>query len=148
MIFTLKAYNDLGKCSYATLRESIDTERDKIYDDGKLVKIEKLEDLFPYLWRQPGELAKDEKGSNAFFNGSVTTHWHEEFDGTVKEYDDQCKSIVMEMMKKTGTEVYELSLKLEEIDARKKVFVRMLEQCDEDMAEQQRELLEENRLDE
>lgn len=147
MIFTLKAYNDLGRCSYATLRDSIDTERDKIYDDGKLVKIEKLEDLFPYLWRQPGEFAKDENGSNAFFHGSVTTHWHEEFDDTVKEYDDQCKSIVMEMTKKTGAEFYELSLKLEEIDSRKKVFVRMLEQCDEDMAEQQRELLEENRLE-
>ena len=31
MIFTLDSFNDLGRCSFGTLKEKFDTEKDIIY---------------------------------------------------------------------------------------------------------------------
>ena len=39
MVFTLNCFNDLGRCAYGTLKESIDTEKDIIYLKGNKVEI-------------------------------------------------------------------------------------------------------------
>ena len=47
MIITLKNFNDLGRYSYATLKEIFDTEKDEIFDNDKKVEINSVVDLFP-----------------------------------------------------------------------------------------------------
>ena len=79
MKYTLKSYNDLGKCSYATLMEEFDPQRDKIFVSGVEMKIDCLEDLFPFLWQSPSVYSRNPDGSVAHFNGPGT-HWHQQFD--------------------------------------------------------------------
>ena len=82
MIFTLKSYNDLGRCSYATLKETFDTEKDEILLNGNKVEIKKIEDLFPFLWTSAGIAVHTEgKSRSQFF--STGTHWHHDFDESI-----------------------------------------------------------------
>ena len=49
MKISLNGFSDLGKCSFGTLLDDYDTDDNLIYLDHKEVKIEKVEDLFPFL---------------------------------------------------------------------------------------------------
>ena len=83
MIITLKNFNDLGRYSYATLKETFDTEKDEIFDKDKKVEINSVVDLFPYLWQAPGVSGYSEGKSFAHFNGAGT-HWHHDYDNSIK----------------------------------------------------------------
>lgn len=53
MVFDLRSFNDLGKCSFGTMLSYFDTEKDEIYLNDDKIEITKIEDLFPYLWAIP-----------------------------------------------------------------------------------------------
>lgn len=80
MKFDLRKYNDCGKCAMATLLDEFDTEVHAIYVgnalDGtaKKIEINKLEDLFPYLWNIPYIAS----GKNYYFSGEGTW-WSNEY---------------------------------------------------------------------
>ena len=86
MIFTLKAYSDLGRCSYGTCMDEFDTDKNTIFDNDKEVKINSIEDLFPYLWQHPGIFVHSEGKDVAYFGGPGT-HWHNDFDDSIKRYE-------------------------------------------------------------
>lgn len=49
MKISLNGFSDCGKCSFGTLLDDYDTDDNLIYLDHKEVKIEKVEDLFPFF---------------------------------------------------------------------------------------------------
>lgn len=83
MIFTLRNYRDLGRCSLGTLREVWNTEKDEIYLQGKKVEINRIEDLFPFLWQPSGSWCRNGDRTVSHFN-SEGTHWHHDYDSSVE----------------------------------------------------------------
>lgn len=83
MIFNLKRFNDCGKCSYGTLRETFDTEKDLIFLEEKKVEIKNLEDLFKFLWRIPGISYREKESgkSAAHFYGKNDAWWKDYYEG-------------------------------------------------------------------
>lgn len=83
MIFSLKRFNDCGKCSYGTLRETFDTEKDLIFLEEKKIEIKSLEDLFKFLWRIPGISYRDKESgkSAAHFYGKHDAWWKDYYEG-------------------------------------------------------------------
>ena len=59
MKISLNGFSDCGKCSFGTLLDDYDTDDNLIYLDHKEVKIEKVEDLFPFVWQHAGISTKD-----------------------------------------------------------------------------------------
>ena len=76
MIFTLSAYNDLGKCSMGTNIDVFDTDKMKIFYNDKPVEINKVEDLFPFLWNIPGASTKHEDEHTFYFYDKGYWWWH------------------------------------------------------------------------
>ena len=98
MKIKLSSFRDLGKCSYATLMDEFDTEKNHIYllDNSESyakqfleqleVKITSVEDLFPYLWAIPCVHVSDkESGSKSWFSYTGTwwdklyPHYHNDY---------------------------------------------------------------------
>ena len=76
MKFDLRAFNDLGKHSTGSSIDFWDTEKHKIHVDGDEVKIRKVQDLFPFLWRSAGVSSGSADGTrNFFFFGKVGYWW-------------------------------------------------------------------------
>ena len=92
MIFTLKNYNDLGRCSYGTLMDSFDTEKDEIFVNGKKVEIRSVSDLFPYLWQSAGSGSHIDGMTTAHFFGPGT-HWHRDYDERIKEHRKKAEKL-------------------------------------------------------
>lgn len=153
MKFTLKAYNDLGRCSYGTLKEEFDTERDVIMLNDYKIEVSKIEDLFPFLWQQPGSSSRSKDGTYAVFHDHGT-HWHQDFDESIENYDKEIQKLMCRMSKlkakenptlKESGRAYNLTVKIgEQIDRRNRLK-NMLDQMDAEMEEQKKLLIEENR---
>jgi hypothetical protein len=145
MIFTLKSYNDLGRCSYATLKETFDTEKDEILLNGNKVEIKKIEDLFPFLWTSAGIAVHTEgKSRSQFF--STGTHWHHDFDESIAKQEKYVKrrSKAVDKMKdgpKKEKAQKDLAYIVQHIEALKRICKR----CDEEMEELKQKLIEENK---
>lgn len=85
MKFNLKSYDDLGKCAYGTLLEEYDTEKNVILLRGKEVPIGSLDDLFPFLWNNPGVSYHDwASGKTVSEFYSTGTWWHRKYDSSIK----------------------------------------------------------------
>ena len=141
MIFTLKSYNDLGRCSYATLKETFDTEKDEILLNGNKVEIKKIEDLFPFLWTSAGiAVHTDGKSRSQFF--STGTHWHDSI--AKQEKYVKRRSRVVEKMKdgpKKEQAQKDLAFTIQHIESLKRICKR----CDAEMEELKQKLIEENK---
>lgn len=87
MIYSLKNYRDLGRCSLGTLREVWDTEKDEIYLDGKKVEINRIEDLFPFLWQPAGSWCRNGDCTVSNFS-SEGTHWHHDYDPSIARSEE------------------------------------------------------------
>ena len=91
MVFTLKSYRDLGRCSYATLKES---EKNEIYLKDVKVEINKLEDLFPFLWQATAIGFYDNKEHKSvckFY--SDKPWWHNDYDKSIEECDKEIQKL-------------------------------------------------------
>ena len=75
MEIKLKSYSDCGKCSFGSLisEEGFDTDRDVIKLNGKIVEINSVEDLFPFLWTSYCGFSKDNGKIYYIFND--TGYW-------------------------------------------------------------------------
>ena len=103
MIFDLHSFRDLGRCSYATLKPTFDTEKDHIRLGHQEITISRVEDLFPFLWRSPGSYARDVNGSTAiFYRLSPDSHWHSDYDSSVTCYDRTADRIDRKLDKDPG----------------------------------------------
>ena len=86
MIIKLDGYSDLGKCSYGTLLGDFDTELHDIYLNGQYVKIEKVEDLFPFLWQHSGISVRNGDKEVSHFS-EKGTWWRHLYEGGIKRSD-------------------------------------------------------------
>lgn len=145
MIFTLNAYNDLGRCSYGTLREAFDTDNEKIYDNNVEVKIEKIEDLFPYLWQSPGIACHMDGCSAAYFHGSGT-HWHRDFDESLKNCEKDFIKVNKRLEKATDEKKRaKYAEQLRYINEHTERLKSLISYLDMRMEEQKLKLIEENK---
>lgn len=94
MKFNLKRFRDLGKCSYATLKEEFDTEKDVIYLEEKPVQINNIEDLFPFLWRCPGIAFRErDSGKSAAHFWGKNDAWYKDYFGAFHDKEKGQKMI-------------------------------------------------------
>ena len=144
MIITLKAFRDLGRCSYGTLKETVDTERDVIYYNDEKVEVTCVEDLFPFLWQAPGVESHTPEGTVAHFHGTGT-HWNWDYSPSIArcKYDEGKleKRISKEKNLEKQEKLYEKLLLVQEHRARLEDIIK---RNDEEMEEIQKKLIKEN----
>ena len=146
MIITLKNFNALGRYSYATLKETFDTEKDEIFDKDKKVEINSVVDLFPYLWQTPGVSGFSEGKSFAHFNGAGT-HWHHDYDNSIKRATKDMEKYQEKISKNPGHKnmmKWMQSFKYE-VDT-KRTLTELVERLDSEMEKQKIKLIEENNV--
>lgn len=144
MIFTLKNYNDLGRCSYGTLMESFDTEKDEIFVNGKKVEIRSVSDLFPYLWQSAGSCIHCDGKSSAYFY-SHGTHWHHDYDKSIAEHHEKAAKLYNKMIK-TSNDAEKINIG-QKYNAEVESYLNLesiVNRLDDEMKEQQKNLIEEN----
>ena len=144
MIITLKAFRDLGRCSYGTLKEAFDTERDVIYCNDEKVEVTRVEDLFPFLWQAPGVSGHTPEGTFARFH-RTGAHWNWDFNPSIArcKYDERKleKHILKEQNLKKREKLQEKLLSIQEHRLR---LENIIERNDEEMEEIQKKLIKEN----
>ena len=144
MIITLKAFRDLGRCSYGTLKETFDTERDVIYYNDEKVEVTCVEDLFPFLWQSPGDACHTPEGTVAHFYGTGT-HWAWDFSPSIArcKYDESKleKRISKEKDLKKQEKLHEKLLRTQEHRLKLEYIIK---RNDEEMEEIQKKLIKEN----
>lgn len=101
MKINLFGFSDCGKCSFGTLLDYYDTDDNLIYLDHKEVKIEKVEDLFPFLWQHAGISIKDGNITKSYFNYEGTW-WHQLYDGSIWKYDKKILYYMKKLKKETN----------------------------------------------
>lgn len=144
MIFTLKNYSDLGRCSYGTLRDFVDTEMDEIYLNGKKVDIKTVEDLFPFLWQNPGVGGHSCGGSTASFS-HTGTHWHDDFDESIADAETKIEKYTKKISKNPDSHlVPKWKKEITYETDRKESLSRLVKNLDNEMEEQKKKLIEEN----
>lgn len=146
MIFTLKHYNDLGRCSYGTLKETFDTEKDEIYLNDEKVQINSIEDLFPFLWQSPGISFGNKDGKSIAYFSSEGTHWHHDYDRSIimrqAEIDDFLKKI------ESNTNSRKIGQWRNTVNSDRnfcETCISMLERLDNALEKQKLELIKENK---
>lgn len=144
MIFTLKAYRDLGRCSYGTLRETFDTDTDEIYLNSSKIEVRKIEDLFPFLWQSPGISGRIGESSFALFQDRVT-HWHRYFDESIEREDRSIENLKKKIGRSDAPKKIEkLKVTMNSHIQHRDALKRICEESDRDMEDQKRLLIEEN----
>jgi len=98
MIIKLDGYSDLGKCSFGTLLDDFDTELHDIYLNGKYVKIEKVEDLFPFLWQHSGISVHNGDKEVSHFS-EEGTWWRQLYEGGIKNSDKKVQYYLRKLRK-------------------------------------------------
>ena len=101
MKISLNGFSDCGKCSFGTLLDDYDTDDNLIYLNNKEVKIEKVEDLFPFLWQHAGISAKDGNITKSYF-WQEGTWWHHSYDGSLWKYDKKILYYMKKLKKETN----------------------------------------------
>ena len=101
MKINLNSFSDCGKCSFGTLLDYYDTDDNLIYLDHKEVKIEKVEDLFPFLWQHAGISTKDGNITKSYFTNEGTW-WHHLYDGSIWKYDKKILYYMKKLKKETN----------------------------------------------
>lgn len=101
MKISLNGFSDCGKCSFGTLLDDYDTDDNLIYLNNKEVKIEKVEDLFPFLWQHAGISTKDGNITKSYFC-QEGTWWHHLYDGSIWKYDKKILYYMKKLKKETN----------------------------------------------
>lgn len=144
MIITLKAFRDLGRCSYGTLKETFDTERDVIYYNDEKIEVTCVEDLFPFLWQAPGVACHTPEGTTAYFHGTGA-HWDFDFNPSIArcKYDERKieKRISKEKNLKKREKLHEKLLSIQEHRLKLEDIIK---RNDEEMEKIQKKLIKEN----
>lgn len=147
MVFTLNCFNDLGRCAYGTLKESIDTEKDIIYLKGNKVEINCLEDLFPFLWQASAMASGNnvDHTSVAHFY-SDKPWWHNDYDSSIVECDKEIEKLTKKIAK--GGKDYTVERwrqNLKYAEERKDSLKDLIARHDAELEEQKLKLIEENK---
>lgn len=145
MIFTFEHYSDLGRCSYATLKESFDTEKDEIYLNEQKVEIKEIQDLFPFLWQNPGMSFTTNGVTKAYFF-STEPHWHQDYDKSIVRCENDIKKL-QDKLKRNPTSK-RIDAWMDEIrttSEHRQNLINIQNRLDEEKAEQEMQLIIENK---
>ena len=144
MIFTLDHYNDLGRCSYATLKESFDTTKDEIYLNNEKVEIKEIRDLFPFLWQSPGVSYTNDNITKAYFN-STGTHWHHNYDKSIEKCEKEIKKLQGKLLKEPNSKRANSWMEQIKFESEHMLsLIHLQKRLDEEKAEQEMQLIIEN----
>lgn len=80
MVFDLREFRDLGKCSTGSMLDYWDTDKCTIHTDGDKVEIQKVQDLFPFLWRSAGISSGSADGTRNFFFFGKSGYWWDRYE--------------------------------------------------------------------
>lgn len=144
MKINLFGFSDCGKCSFGTLLDYYDTDDNLIYLDHKEVKIEKVEDLFPFLWQHAGISIKDGNITKSYFSYEGTW-WHHLYDGSIWKYDKKILYYMKKLKKETNLRKKEdIVLNIKTLMNKLNNLSWFLLRNDERMEEIKQELIEAN----
>ena len=146
MIFTLKHYNDLGRCSYGTLKETFDTEKDEIYLNDEKVQINSIEDLFPFLWQSPGISFGNKDGKSIAYFSSQGTHWHHDYDKSIIMRQTEINDLLKKIKSKPDSRKIDQWRNM--VDSNRnfcEMCTNMLKRLDNELEKQKLELIKENK---
>ena len=144
MKISLNGFSDCGKCSFGTLLDDYDTDDNLIYLDHKEVKIEKVEDLFPFLWQHAGISTKDGNITKSYFTNEGTW-WHHSYDGSLWKYDKKILYYMKKLKKETNLRKKEdIVLNIKTLMKDLKNLSWLLSKNDERMEEIKQKLIEAN----
>lgn len=145
MKFSLKSYTDCGKCSYATLMDEFDTEKDEIRLRGKKVEINTLEDLFPFLWNNPGVQAHDNVSHKSVADfGSTGTWWDHRYIESIEDSEKEIKKLEKRLAKATETNKPKIQARIEYENKNIASLRRIIEWHNETMNECKEKLRHDN----
>lgn len=144
MIFTFEHYNDLGRCSYATLKESFDSEKDEIYLNEQKVEIKEIQDLFPFLWQSPGIAFHSNGKSKAYFY-SEGTHWHHDYDKSIVRCENDIKKLQDKLKRNPSSKRIDTWMnEIKTTSEHRQSLINIQNRLDKEMEEQKLELIKEN----
>ena len=144
MKINLFGFSDCGKCSFGTLLDYYDTDDNLIYLDHKEVKIEKVEDLFPFLWQHAGISIKDGNITKSYFSYEGTW-WHQLYDGSIWKYDKKILYYMKKLKKETNLRKKEdIVLNIKTLMDKLNNLSWLLSKNDERMEEIKQKLIEAN----
>jgi septal ring factor EnvC (AmiA/AmiB activator) len=80
--------------------DEFDTEKDEIRLRGKKVEINSLDDLFPFLWNNPGICCHDNvKHASVSDFYSTGTWWEHRYDESIKEHEKEIDKLEKRLKK-------------------------------------------------
>lgn len=144
MKINLFGFSDCGKCSFGTLLDDYDTDDNLIYLNNKEIKIEKVEDLFPFLWQHAGISTKDGNITKSYF-WQEGTWWHHLYDDSLWKYDKKILYYMKKLKKETNLRKKEdIVLNIKTLMKDLKNLSWLLSKNDERMEEIKQKLIEAN----
>ena len=144
MVIKLDGYSDLGKCSYGTLLNDFDTELHDIYLNGQYVKIEKVEDLFPFLWQHSGVSVHNGDKEISHFS-EKGTWWRQLYEGGIKRSDKRVHYYLSKLRKEKDIRKQEpIVAKIKSELAQINFIFNYITILDERMEENKQKLIEVN----
>ena len=143
----LSSFSDLGKCSYATLMDEFDSEKNIILVKGKRVEIKSLEDLFPFLWNIPGVEFHDNEHhtSNSSFCGPGTW-WESRYGESIKEHEVELEKLEKRLAKAAESRKGKIQSQITSLSEHIESLKRIVRRNNEEMEEIKEKLRHENGL--
>ena len=143
----LASFSDLGKCSYATLMDEFDSEKDIICLRGKKVEINTLDDLFQFLWNIPGVASHDNVNHTSMSDFySTGTWWEHRYGESIKEHEKEIIKLEKRIAKAADSRKPKLQQALEWEKKSIESLKRIIKTLDNEMKERKEMIRHENGL--
>ena len=143
----LSSFSDLGKCSYATLMDEFDSEKDIIRLRGKKVEINTLDDLFQFLWNIPGVASHDNvKHTSISDFYSTGTWWEHRYGESIKEHENEIIKLEKRIAKAVDSRKPKLQQALDSEKNSIESLKRIINTLDNEMKERKEMIRHENGL--
>ena len=147
MKVSLKSYSDLGKCSYATLMDEFDSEKDEIRLDGKKVEISTIDDLFQFLWNIPGIASHDNvKHTSVSEFDSTGTWWEHRYGESIENGKREISKLEMRLKKVDDSRKPKILQRIESEREHIESLERIIKRLNEEMEERKEMIHHENGL--
>ena len=147
MKVSLKSYNDLGKCAYATLMDEFDSEKDEIRLDGKKVEINTIDDLFQFLWNIPGIASHDNvKHTSVSDFDSTGTWWEHRYGESIENGKRDISKLEMRLKRAADSRKSKIQHQIESEREHIESLERIIKRLNEEMEERKEMIRHDNGL--
>jgi septal ring factor EnvC (AmiA/AmiB activator) len=116
--------------------DEFDTEKDEIRLRGKKVEINSLDDLFPFLWNNPGICCHDNvKHASVSDFYSTGTWWEHRYDESIKEHEKEIDKLEKRLKKAADSRKPKIQERLAYEKESIKTLRRIIRRHNEEMEE-------------